>query len=273
MRKYFIIFILVIEIILILFLIWVGLTRATHNIEWLNISHRGYSIKVKENTLAAVKEAFKQSYNGVEIDVRQTKDGVVVLNHGKNVTGVIDGKKKTYTISKTNYKKLKKLVLMNDEEYGEIHISTLEEVLKYANEKSIELAIHLKVKDKKFLKKVAKMVVENNMSGKCLYNGVKDYDSQLKYILSKDKNARFRISYKYLFEEENNIFELLYKNQIAVVINASLLNEEIVNRIKESGSIFYISGVNNDIFKNIISFKPDYIEFDDNISINDLKNK
>ena len=116
MRKYFIIFILVIEIILVSLLIYVGVVYKNKKI--ISIAHRGETSRIIENTLPALEEAVKDSYNGIEIDVRRTSDGVIVLNHDKKISGTINGEVYTYNISKTPYEKLREIILMYDSEYG-----------------------------------------------------------------------------------------------------------------------------------------------------------
>ena len=48
------------------------------------IGHRGASTEAPENTLAANNLAFQQKADGVEVDVRLTKDNRLVCMHDKN---------------------------------------------------------------------------------------------------------------------------------------------------------------------------------------------
>lgn len=48
-------------------------------------AHRGYSPKAPENTLPAIQEAIDAKSDYVEMDVQETKDGVVVLFHDTNL--------------------------------------------------------------------------------------------------------------------------------------------------------------------------------------------
>lgn len=45
------------------------------------IAHRGQSVDAPENTLASIKLALENNVDGIEIDIRETKDGVPVLMH------------------------------------------------------------------------------------------------------------------------------------------------------------------------------------------------
>ncbi len=48
---------------------------------FLILGHRGYSARYPENTLLAFREAVKAGADGVELDVRLTRDGEVVVIH------------------------------------------------------------------------------------------------------------------------------------------------------------------------------------------------
>ena len=50
------------------------------------IAHRGSHIKVPENTLAAYENAIKEGADYVEIDLRTTKDGHLVIMHDESIT-------------------------------------------------------------------------------------------------------------------------------------------------------------------------------------------
>ncbi|MFT4018795.1 MAG: glycerophosphodiester phosphodiesterase family protein [Agriterribacter sp.] len=56
------------------------------------IAHRGDHTKVPENTIASIKEAIKSGADYVEIDLRTTKDGYLVLHHDASVDRMTDGK-------------------------------------------------------------------------------------------------------------------------------------------------------------------------------------
>ena len=93
------------------------------------IAHRGNDGIHKENSLEAILHALNQKYiDGVEIDVRLTKDKKIIICHDPFYNG--------YYINHTNSLKLQKLGL-----------NTLEEVLKNIHSKKI-IMIEVKVDDK-----------------------------------------------------------------------------------------------------------------------------
>ena len=63
---------------------------ARHSGGVLNIAHRGASGEVAENTLAAVRRAVELGADMVEIDVRRSKDGALVLMHDATLTRTTD---------------------------------------------------------------------------------------------------------------------------------------------------------------------------------------
>lgn len=56
------------------------------------ISHRASHLKFPENTLAAIEDGIRAGVNYVELDLRTTKDGYLVLSHDASVDRMTDGK-------------------------------------------------------------------------------------------------------------------------------------------------------------------------------------
>ena len=48
-------------------------------------AHRGFHLAERENTLAAFAAALEIGVDGVELDVRRTLDGVLVVHHDPDV--------------------------------------------------------------------------------------------------------------------------------------------------------------------------------------------
>ncbi len=55
------------------------------------VAHRGFSGRYPENTLRAFREALKLPVDAVEMDVRQTKDGVLILLHDETLDRTTNG--------------------------------------------------------------------------------------------------------------------------------------------------------------------------------------
>lgn len=71
------------------------------------ISHRGNHVNVPENTIASIDEAVKAGANYVELDLRTTKDGFLVLSHDESVDRMTDGKGNVRDLTLQEIKKLK----------------------------------------------------------------------------------------------------------------------------------------------------------------------
>lgn len=56
------------------------------------IAHRGFSGRYPENTLRSFREALKLPVDAIELDVRQTKDKVLVVIHDETVDRTTNGK-------------------------------------------------------------------------------------------------------------------------------------------------------------------------------------
>ena len=56
------------------------------------IAHRGASGQAPENTLAAIRKAMAIGVDMIEIDVRQTRDGAIVLMHDRTLNRTTNGK-------------------------------------------------------------------------------------------------------------------------------------------------------------------------------------
>ena len=72
----------------------------------LILAHRGASGYQPEMTQAAYQLGLEMGADGVEVDVRSTKDDVLVAIHDRNSRRVSDGE---LNISKSTFQELKKL--------------------------------------------------------------------------------------------------------------------------------------------------------------------
>ena len=93
------------------------------------IGHRGASSEAPENTLAANRLAFQQNADGIEVDVRLTKDRKLVCTHDKNTLRTAG---QELVIKESTLKELKSLDvgLWKGKQWKGETIPTLEEVLE-----------------------------------------------------------------------------------------------------------------------------------------------
>lgn len=109
----------------------------------LIVCHRGAETFAPENTFSSVDLAFSQGLDIVEIDVRETLDGVPVVIHDKKVNRTTDGKGK---IQDMEYDEVAKLDAGSwfDPFYSGERIPKLEEILIHAKGRG---GVYIEIKD------------------------------------------------------------------------------------------------------------------------------
>lgn len=163
-------------------------------------AHRGDSACAPENTLEAFEMAIENGADVIELDVRETKDGEIVVCHDESLKRICGVNKK---IGKTKYKDLLKYDVSakykgkNKELYKNIkvRIPTLREAIETVGDRA-KLNIEIKTAntDKNLEKKVAEIVNEYDCRDKCVVTSqtygaikrIKKYDPQIKtiYVMS-----------------------------------------------------------------------------------------
>lgn len=71
------------------------------------IAHRGYHVIAKQNTIDAFKDASKEGFSWVEVDIRKTADGIYVMSHDNAVTMYNNGSAVSVNITNSNYETIK----------------------------------------------------------------------------------------------------------------------------------------------------------------------
>jgi glycerophosphoryl diester phosphodiesterase len=105
-------------------------------------AHRGFSTAAPENTMAALEAAWKAGATAVEIDVRLSSDGELLLMHDRNVKRTTSGQGAVSELSWTELQRLDAGSWFAERFTGE-RIPSLEEVLIWARGK-VGLLVELK---------------------------------------------------------------------------------------------------------------------------------
>ncbi|HEX9514074.1 MAG TPA: glycerophosphodiester phosphodiesterase family protein [Puia sp.] len=118
------------------------LPRSKH--PFIVIAHRGNHTHVPENTLASIREGIRCGVDYVEIDLRTTKDGYLVLSHDASVGRMTGGKG---NVKDLTLAEIKLLTLKSpDSQSGKVyHIPEFREVLQLC--KGGRMNIYLDFKD------------------------------------------------------------------------------------------------------------------------------
>ncbi|WP_293304865.1 glycerophosphodiester phosphodiesterase family protein [Pedobacter sp. UBA5917] len=132
------------------------------------IAHRGSHLIKPENTIASITEAIALGADYVELDLRTTKDGQLVLLHNDRVDGVSNGKG---LIKDLDFETVKKLVLVGKDSSLH-HIPSFEEALKACKGK-INIYLDFKAADaEKAYQAIKKAGMEHQV---LVYVGGNDY--------------------------------------------------------------------------------------------------
>lgn len=100
------------------------------------VAHRGGASLAEENSIKAIENAIQLGVDIIEIDIRITKDGQLVLMHDKSINRTTNGKG---YVKKMTLAEIKKQQLKNGDP-----IPTLEEVLNLVSSHNIKLLIEVK---------------------------------------------------------------------------------------------------------------------------------
>src|SRR5262249_47833937 len=146
----------------------------------LRIGHRGAAGHAPENTLAAIRRGIALGVNFVEIDVRRTADGVLVVLHDATVNRTTNGKGRVDRLSLQEVKQLN----AGDGE----HIPTLEEVLKVAVGKT---GLMLELKTRGAARQAAETVREAGLSSSVIYASF--LHDELQHVRTVDPEASLMV--------------------------------------------------------------------------------
>lgn len=123
------------------------------------IAHRGSSADRPENTLASTLRAIEAGATAVEVDVRTTRDGYLVLSHDATLDRTTDG---TGPIGEKTLEEIRRLDAGSwfDKRYAAERMPTLEEVLAVSRGK-IDVLLDLKETGDDYAGRVAEVVMKH----------------------------------------------------------------------------------------------------------------
>jgi glycerophosphoryl diester phosphodiesterase len=107
------------------------------------IAHRGAGILAPENTLAAMREATRRGYRGVEFDVMLTQDAVPVLMHDAAFGRTIPGLGSVATSTAAQLQAMDAGAWHSVQFQGE-PVALLEDVVRYCRAESLWMNVELK---------------------------------------------------------------------------------------------------------------------------------
>ncbi|MCR5214965.1 MAG: glycerophosphodiester phosphodiesterase [Eubacterium sp.] len=138
--------------------------------------HRGASGYAPENTLPAFKLAADMGADGVELDIQETRDGVIVVCHDEKVDRTSNG---AGWIKDMTYEEIRKLDFSyGNAAYEGTRIPTMEEVFDLLKDTGITINIELKtgiIFYPELEEKILQMVRDNNWEDRVIYSSFNHY--------------------------------------------------------------------------------------------------
>lgn len=108
-------------------------------------AHRGARARAPENTLAAFQLAREEGADGIELDVRTTRDGIVVVAHDLDLARVTS-RRDLRLVGELHLRELRQVELDGDE-----RVPTLADVLDWAAPLDLRVNVELKHDDPRHL--------------------------------------------------------------------------------------------------------------------------
>ena len=148
--------------------------RAASRQTVLVTAHRGFAAQAPENTLSAIQRAIDIHADYTEIDVHQTRDGVVVLLHDRDFRRVARDSRRLDQLSFQEAREIDVGSWFSAQFAGE-HVPTLEEAIQLCRGK-IRVNIELKVfgRSEALAEAVAKIVKEHAFETNCIVTSLSE---------------------------------------------------------------------------------------------------
>lgn len=122
------------------------------------VGHRSAADHVLENTLGSIEKAIELGADYVEVDVRRTRDGTLVLMHDETVDRTTTGHG---VVAEMTWEDVKRLRTPDDQ-----HVPMLEEVLALCNNR---IGLLLELKATGIAEEIVTVVGESHMSTRLMY--------------------------------------------------------------------------------------------------------
>jgi glycerophosphoryl diester phosphodiesterase len=151
-------------------------------------AHKGFSAVAPENSLSSIRKAIEVGADYAEIDVQQTDDGVIVLNHDRDLMRVAGVPRRISEMTLAEVKAVDIGSRFSPDFAGE-KVPTLAEVIALARDK-IKVQIELKFydRDRRLAETVTRLVEREQFESQCVVSSL-HYDGLVRV---RQLNPRIR---------------------------------------------------------------------------------
>ena len=222
-------------------------------------AHRGASSYAPENTMAAFKKANEIGVDYIELDVHQTKDGILYVMHDNNLVRTTELNKTSQSVL---WEEIMDLPIKSQfDEYQEEKIPLFEDIIVWAKENNVKLNIELKpnAKDELLPDRVIEILHKYNYTN-CV-------------IASFDTNAITKIhelDSNYEIVYLGSVIDLNYEIADYYSINYASITYDIVKEVHDRNKKIYAWTINNEpIVESMLNMGVDNIISNDPIMVKD----
>lgn len=209
----------------------------------LVVSHRGDWRNAPENSLQAVKNCIDMGVDIVEIDLKKTKDGKLILMHDKRIDRTTTGKG---VPSDFTYDELSKLWLRNGAGHKTRHrIATLQEVMLLCKDK---IMVNID-KGYEYFDDVVKVLIETGTINQCIIKSNNLYETVMAEHGNEinDKNVLYMPVVDLQKADGIDVMNSYIGRMIPVVYEINFDDDSVVcnaiNKIRKAGSQVYVNSL------------------------------
>lgn len=229
------------------------------------MAHRGLSADAPENTLYAFSDAISVGADFIELDVQQTRDGVLVVMHDSNLKRTTGVNKDIWDVDYADIQNLDAGSWF-DPAYANARIPTLEETLQFVDKRA---KLNIEIKPTKHgsdtLKQdVAELITRYQYTDAC-------YVTSFSYgSLKKVKEANLEIRTGYLMSVAYGQFYSL-KYADAFSLNKVFVTSQVVNAAHQQGKQIFAWTVNSmSEVRSLCNLHVDSIITDDPVMVQNV---
>ncbi|MBC7818188.1 MAG: hypothetical protein IAG10_14975 [Planctomycetaceae bacterium] len=222
------------------------------------VAHRGSSADRPENTLASTRRAIEVGATAVEVDVRTTKEGVLVLSHDATLDHATNGSGKINDKSLAEIQQLDAGTKFNPKFAGE-RVPTLAQVLTLCKDK-IDVLLDLKENGDDYDRKVADLV-KTHGDPKRIIVGARSVEQAKRFRLLLPQARQLGLIEK---PEEIEAYAAAGVEMIRLWPKW-LTDTSLVERVRQSGVKLHLNGTTGtaEEIAPLLKHRPDSLSSDD----------
>ena len=229
------------------------------------MAHRGLSADAPENTLYAFSDAISVGADFIELDVQQTKDGVLVVMHDSNLKRTTGVNKDIWDVDYADIQNLDAGSWF-DPAYANARIPTLEETLQFVDKRA---RLNIEIKPTKhgsdtLEQDVAELITQYQYTDACYVTSF-SYGS-LKKV--KEVNPEIRTGYL-MSVAYGQFYSLKYAD--AFSLNKVFVTSQVVNAAHQQGKQIFAWTVNSmSEVRSLCNLHVDSIITDDPVMVQNV---